>query len=237
MRKLAIIVVGLLVVGASAVAIAQEEGVTVLTFKTKVTPTNGGTVKKPQPHIINVRAHWETPGDVERPIVQRFLVQFPQGSVYNGKKYPKCSENVMARKGVKACPKGSIMGKGTGDAYADQVITHPIITVVNGGQDKVFFYTILNNPARVQAPVLGKITYLGKSGKYAYKMDVHVPDVLQVVAGVPIALRDLNVTAGSTTKDWVATNKCPGGHWTMSIETFYSTGGSAVHEDTLPCKK
>jgi hypothetical protein len=236
MRKLAIVVVGLLVIGGSAVAFAQE-AVTVLTFSSKVTPNNGGTVKKPQAHVINVRAHWETPGDVERPIVQRFLIKYPQGSVYNGAKYPKCSENVLARKGVKGCPTGSVMGKGTGDAYADTVITHPIITVVNGGKDKVFFYTILNNPARVQAPVLGKLTYLGKSGKYAYKMDVTVPQVLQVVAGVPIALRDLNVTAGSTKKDWLATNKCPGGKWAVSIETFYSTGGSAVHEDSVPCKK
>src|SRR4051794_36295200 len=115
MRKLTVVVIGLLVVAGTAVAVADDV-TTVLTFSTKVTPNNGGTVKKPQPHILNVRAHWETPGDVERPIVQRFLVQFPQGSVYNGADYPKCSENVMARKGVKACPRGSIMGKGTGDA-------------------------------------------------------------------------------------------------------------------------
>jgi len=169
MRKLAIVTVGIVAAVGVAVAAAQEVQ-TVLTFHASVQPTNGGTPKKPQAHRIGAKAHWETAGDVEKPIVQRFLVHFPQGGVFNGAKYPKCSENVMARKGTKACPKGSIMGKGTGAAYADDVITHPIITIVNGGKDKVYFYTILNNPARVQAPVLGQLKYLGKRGKWSYQM-------------------------------------------------------------------
>jgi hypothetical protein len=234
MRKLALIALALLAAGV-AVAAAQDQAVTTLTATTKVTPSNGGTKAKPQAHKLEFRSHWETPGDVERPIVQRFVVLFPKGSVYNGAKYPTCSENTMARGGTKKCPKGSIMGHGTGDAYADQVITHPDITVVNGGKDKVYFYTILNNPARVQSPVLGKLTKM--TGKWAYKLDVTVPKVLQIVAGVPIALRDLHVTAGSATKDWLATTGCSGGKWPYSVETFYSTGGSAVYESSTPCKK
>ena len=78
------------------------------------------------------------------------------------------------------------MGSGTGNAYADTMITHPKITVVNGGGSRVFFFTVLNNPARVQSPVVGKISKT--SGKYAYKLHVVVPQVLQVVAGVPIEL-------------------------------------------------
>ncbi|MFL5844490.1 MAG: hypothetical protein ACJ762_07335 [Solirubrobacteraceae bacterium] len=234
MRKLALPALVVLASGA-AIAAAQDQPITTLTSSAKVTPTNGGTKAKPQAHKLTFNAHWETPGDVERPIVQKFVVLFPKGALYNGGKYPKCSANTMARGGTKACPKGSIMGHGTGDAYADQVITHPDITVVNGGKDKVYFYTILNNPARVQSPVLGKITKM--SGKWAYKLEAKVPEVLQIVAGVPIALRDLTVTAGSTTKDWLATTSCTGGKWAYSVETFYSTGGSATYDSSTPCKK
>jgi len=72
----------------------------------------------------------------------------------------------LARKGVSGCPKGSIMGKGFGTAMADDVPTYPRITIVNGGAKRVYFYTVLTNPARVQTPVVGKITK--QSGKWSY---------------------------------------------------------------------
>jgi hypothetical protein len=45
--------------------------------------------------------------------------------------------------GPSGCPKDSIMGYGVGVARADTTFTYPKITVVNGGQRKVFFYTIV----------------------------------------------------------------------------------------------
>ena len=89
------------------------------------------------------------------------------------------------------------MGRGTGVATADTNFTYPKITIVNGGQHKVFAYTILNNPARVQTPVIGTITKL--SGRWSYKLHVVIPKVLQVVAGVPIVLHSLHLSpAGAT---------------------------------------
>ena len=85
---------------------------------------------------------------------------FPKGGLYNGAKFPKCSETTLARKGVSGCPKGSIMGKGSGKAMADDVPTYPKVTIVNGGAKRVYFYTVMTNPARVQAPIVGKITKL-----------------------------------------------------------------------------
>jgi hypothetical protein len=67
--------------------------------------------------------------------------------------------------------------------------------VVNGGATRVYFYTVLTNPARVRAPVVGKIKEL-KSGPWKYRLDYHVPETLQVVAGVPITVTELDITAG-----------------------------------------
>jgi hypothetical protein len=238
MRKLAIAVVGLLAAGYVVVAnvVAQDASPTVVHVDAKVTPNKAGTKKKPQAVKLVVKTTWNTPGDGEKPIIQSAKAFFPKGSLYNGGKYPKCSQNVLARQGPAACPKGSIMGTGGGSAFADTVITHPRITVVNGGATRVYLFTVLDNPARVQAPVPGVIKKLNDP-KWAYELDLTVPKVLQIVAGVPIALRDITITAGSSSKDWLATTGCTGGKWPFSVETSYSTGTTSSYQDSIPCKK
>jgi hypothetical protein len=69
--------------------------------------------------------------------------------------------------------------------------------VVNGGARRVVAYTVLNNPARVQTPVIGKISKL--SGRWSYRLHIVIPKVLQVVAGVPLVLQSLNLTWGEGT--------------------------------------
>ena len=130
------------------------------------------------------------------------------------------------------------MGTGTGTAYADTTRTHPKITVVNGGKNIVYFYTVLNNPARVQEPVIGHVKKT--SGKYAYSLSVKVPSNLQVVAGVPIELTSLSVNAGKGT--WLETTGCSGGKWPFQLTTSYlnnNTGqtGSSTDASSLPCHK
>lgn len=216
-----------------ATSLAQDgTSQTVVAADAHVTPSKAGTASKPRGVQIKVHVTWATPGDLEKPIVQSVDVLFPKGSKYNGAKFPKCDQNTLARQGLQGCPKGSIMGTGGGDAWADTVITHPQITVVNGGASDVYLYTVMNNPARVQAPVPGKITRM--SGQWAYKLHLEVPRVLQIVAGVPIALKEITVTAGKG--DWLATTACPASHkWPFSLESFYSTGGSTVSQSTVAC--
>jgi hypothetical protein len=72
------------------------------------------------------------------------------------------------------------------------------------------------------------------SGKYGYELDVSVPQVLQVVAGVPIELTYLDVVAG-TGNTWLATTSCPGGHWPFNVTTYYNTGGSASYTASVRC--
>jgi hypothetical protein len=231
MRKIGVAVVaGLLAVVGATAAIAAVTAPKV-TVDAQISPNKAGTSKHPQGEQLNVNIKWQSLGAADQPIVQKFDILFPKGSLYNGGKYPSCSYQRLNAAGPAACPKASIMGKGTGNAYADTVITHPKITVVNGGKSRVYFYTVLNNPARVQAPVVGQISRIG--GKYAYKLHVTVPQVLQVVAGVPIELTSLTVKAGK--ESWLATTACPGGHWPFSVTTSYDSGGSAGFTDSIKC--
>jgi hypothetical protein len=130
------------------------------------------------------------------------------------------------------------MGTGRAIAHADTVLTYPKVTVVNGGAHRVYLWTVMTNPARVQAPVPGKITKL-RDRRWAYKLELTVPQKLQIVAGVPIALRDFDITAGGKryAKDWLATTACKGGKWPFSVETFYSTGGSSAFESSVRCRR
>jgi hypothetical protein len=236
MRKFLIPAVGLLVLVVVAVAVAQTPSTTV-TSTTTVSPNKAGTKKKPQGVKLIYKATYTTPGDVEHPIITGGSVLFPKGALYNGGKYPKCSEATLSHGGPSGCPPHSIMGSGTGDALADTVHTHPKITVINGGASKVWFWTVLQNPARVQAAVPGTITKM--SGKWAYKLSFKVPTSLQIVAGIPITLNSLAVTAGgkSWAKDWLATTSCPSTKkWPYQSTFDLSTGGSINYTGSVACK-
>jgi hypothetical protein len=236
MRKFLIPAVGLLVLVAVAVAVAQSPPTTV-TSTTTVSPNKAGTKKKPQGVKLIYKATYTTPGDVEHPIIKGGSVLFPKGALYNGGKYPKCSQATLSHGGPSACPPHSIMGTGSGVADADTVKTIPRITVINGGANKVWFWTVLQNPARVQAAVPGTITKM--SGKWAYKLTFTVPASLQIVAGIPITLNSLSVTAGgkSYAKDWLATTSCPASKkWPYESTFDLSTGGTINYDGTVACK-
>jgi hypothetical protein len=234
MRKLGVVaVLAILAAGGAAAAIADSATAPKVTVKASISPNRTGTPSHPQGVTLKTKISWQSLGSANQPIVQTFDILFPKGALYNGSKYPSCSYNKLNAVGPAGCPKASIMGSGTGNAYADTTITHPKITVVNGGATRVYFYTVLNNPARVQSPVIGKISRMG--GKFAYKLHVTVPQVLQVVAGVPIELTFLNVTVGKSS--YLATTGCGSGHWPFSVETGYNTGGSSTFTDSIPCHK
>jgi hypothetical protein len=240
MRKFLIpaVSVGVLALAAVEVAptIAQDPGTTVKA-DTTVSPNKAGTKKKPQGVKLTFNATFTTPGDVEHPIIQSGDAYIPKGGLYNGGKYKSCSQTTLSHGGPSACPKESIMGSGTGDAWADTVHTKPVITVINGGAKKVWFWTVLKNPARVAAAVPATITK--SSGNWSYKVHFTVPQSLQIVAGIPITLNTLKVTLGgkSYAKDWLATTSCPASKkWPYSFTANLSTGGSVKYDGTTPCK-
>jgi hypothetical protein len=151
------------------------------------------------------------------PIITGFGLWFPTGSQYNGARYPSCSASKLDARGPAACPKGSIMGSGSGIAFAASTTTRPKITVVNGGAKEVLFYVVMNNPARVRKAVIGHITRV--SGKFVYHLSAMIPKELRVVAGVPIKLTSLTITAGKG--KWLAITSAPSG---IEVDTSYTTG-------------
>ncbi|MBF6621384.1 MAG: hypothetical protein ITG02_14290 [Patulibacter sp.] len=165
------------------------------------------TKRKPVPVTVDVLMEWDRSTNDNATTLQKTTVLFPKGSIYRGAKLPKCTFEALNNGGVDACPKGSVMGKGKASAFADTVRTTANITVVNGGKDRVFFYTTMTNPAVVQLPVEGKIRKL--RGKWAYELVAEVPPDLQVVAGTPIVVYKMQVKI--TNKKWLALDRPPSG--------------------------
>lgn len=202
-----------------------------------VWPSRAGTRRHPRGVHLRTVIRWPKLGATQQPIVTGFHLLFPRGSLYRGAHYKTCSVRRMNRRGPRGCPKASIMGYGSGTAYADRTITYPKITVINGGAHRVYFYTVLNNPARVQEPVVGKIAR--RSGRWAYSLTVNVPKNLQVVAGVPIELTYLQVHAGRGS--WLATTGCWHHRWPFFVKTSYldpDTGarGASSYTSSVRCR-
>jgi hypothetical protein len=163
------------------------------------------TARRPRPVTLDVGLRWELPKDEERITLQRLVMRFPRGAVYNGGRTPACAEERIARKGPSGCPKGSIVGRGSAKADADLAATRPRITVVNGGPNRVWFWVTMTNPASIAVAVPGRIRRIG--APWSYELTVDIPGTLQVVAGTPVYLHEMTVTAGRG--DWIAVTRQP----------------------------
>jgi hypothetical protein len=216
-----------------ATALAQSSPPITVRVYPRVTPNVAGTPTAPQGVHLDVRIKIGVPESYNPPLVKEIDVWYPRGGLYNGGRYPTCARRLLSSRGPRACPAGSIMGAGGGVARANTTLTYPKITVVNGGQRVVYFYTVLNNPARVQEPVPGTITKL--SGRWSYRLHVLIPRNLQVVAGVPIVLRTLHIAAGRG--QWLATTYCPPDHsWAWKSVTVFTNGQRLTPHGTVACR-
>ncbi len=214
MRKLALAAVAGMLMGAAAVAVAASSNPNLTVREAALTTPRPG-------HPTGVRLSavfgWHGLSEADQPTLTHIDVWFPHGSVYNGGRTKSCSARTLNAAGPSGCPKASIMGTGGGDAFADTVITHPQITVVNGGANVVYFYTVLNNPARVQEPIPGHITRV--HGQFVYHLSATIPDNLRIVAGVPIKLTSLHLSAGKG--KWLELTSAPSG---VKIVTTFDNG-------------
>lgn len=210
-RKLATIVLS------AALLLAAGGGAALGASATIASPhLKPGSRKHPQGVRLSTTFGWSGLSSARMPMVTRFDLWFPVGSQYNGARYPKCTLREIVR-GPSACPKGSIMGSGNGTAYASRTKTYPKMTVVNGGAHTVYFWTVMNNPARVRQAVIGHITKV--HGRFVYHLSAVIPKNLQVVAGTPVKLVSLHITAGR--RKWLAITQAPAG---IEVETGYQNG-------------
>jgi len=255
MRKLAVLPAALVAAAVVAAPAAAQVPVTEFNSTAKISPKKAGTKKNPQGVQLTGSLGFKTiTQGIEEPIVTGGDVLIAKGGVWGGGKYAKCSKATMNRnQSTDGCPAKSIVGSGTGVAFADQVDAAPDVVFVNGGKNMLWAFTTLYNPALVREPVPIKITKT--SGKWAYKASFRVPKVLQVVAGVPITLRSFDYKIGGKFKlpgerkvtnaskyapDLLATTSCPKSKkypYEATAFYLYNTGatGKDSYKGTVGC--
>lgn len=217
MHKLAVAgIVGMLIGAAAAAAVASSAAPVVRASSAR-DGLSDGSPQHPQGVKLTTALSWAGQSPASASTVTAIDLWFPTGSRYNGASYPSCSYARLNAEGPVSCPKGSIIGSGSATAFADTVVTRPRITVVNGGASRVYLYTVLNNPARVQVPMIGRVTRT--RGRFAYHLTATIPDRLRVVAGVPIKFTGLQISAGRGR--WLAITAPPAG---IKIVTSFSDG-------------
>jgi len=236
MRKLLVPGISMLAVTAALAvpSVAQSPVQTTFTVEARVVPNKAGTPAHPQGVKIKASARFHTPDGVERPIVTHGYTLFPRHGAYNGRDFPKCDKRTLDRDGPEYCPKGSRIGFARATAYADTIVTRPKIEIFNGGQRLALAYVTLYRPALVQTAIPIRIEELPK-GKWKYRASLRIPEVLQVVAGVPIAPRSIKGWVGRG--KLITTTSCPRSRrWDYETKVFFTVGEPYTYRDSVPCR-
>jgi hypothetical protein len=219
----------------AAVALGQEGVAPRITATVRVTPQEAGTPRHPRGIELVARGTIDTPAGVAALVPRSFDAWFPKGWVYNGAKHPACALARLTSGGPGKCPPGSIMG------HSALMIDDPTnlnppprVTVINGGPAKMYFWVVIQNPARVQGAVTGSVTKLS-SPRWSSRLHADIPSGLQLVSGVPITPDSLSVSFDHG--DWIATTSCPRDHrWRYHLRMTSTSGQVLDTGGSVPCR-
>ena len=219
--------------GLAAVALGQEDVPVPFGVTVKVAPSKAGTPSRPRGIRVSVNGNVATPEGVAAPLPRSFDFWFPKDWIYNGAKRPACARATLTRGGPASCPSASIMSISILRVEPPDGHPRPRVTVVNGGRDRIYFWVVLQDPARVQAAVTGKIAKV-RSPLWSYRLHGDIPGSLQIVAGIPITLGAFNVNAGRD--DWITTTGCPRDHsWRYHLRITATSGQSLDTGGAIAC--
>jgi hypothetical protein len=220
----------------AAVALGKGTGPVRVTVTGTATPKQAGTPRHPRGVAVKVGVKIRTRPSDSVPLMPRSVdIWLPKGWRYNGAKRRKCVGAKLMRRGLAACPRQSIVSR-LPQAHAG-VVDGPVppgVIVINGGATKLYFWIVIQDPARVQAAVPVTITKL-RSPRWSFRLHGRIPDPLQVVAGIPISLKSL--TMSTQRAGWFTTTSCPRDHrWRAHLRLTYASGRTADTGGSVPCR-
>jgi hypothetical protein len=211
-------------VGAAAVvpAMAQDLPDTRIVSTVKATPNKAGTPKHPRGMSIAASGKLIVEPGFDPPVVTGLDILVGKGLVWNSGKYAACSKPTLDRQGPDGCPPKSIMGSAVATGMADTVPARLQVVFFNGRGGEKYAYATLDNPARVQTTIVVKSSK-PKDDRWEHRETLRVPQVLQVVAGVPVRLTSIQFKIGgkSYAKDLIASTSCPRGGWKYQVTAHY----------------
>ncbi len=175
----------------------------------KLDPEQVGTADQPRPVKIAVDLRITPSADaVEGDVspVRAVDLAIPPGVLFRSEELSACADDTLADEGPTGCPQASRIGGGTIDATAGTLEVDGQATAVYGGDDRVLLWVEIANPVAVGEAIAGRLEEQPDGG---YRLALQVPEALQDVAGLPVALDRLRVSLGRGGA--LATTGCPDG--------------------------
>lgn len=178
---------------------ATASAATEVSFDGHVTPVIREVPKRALPMTLRIVLRMS--GDEQNglpPTLDRSVVHFPYGSALNGRLFPSCDPNTINRRGPRACPQGSLIGKGHAIGVGVDVRQRLAVLLFNGrGGRSVIFHLRGSNPLRVNTAFAAPLRRL-RGGRWNFELTVPVPENLKVVAGVELSLVEFVSTVRAT---------------------------------------
>lgn len=182
----------LLVVAVVAATTSQAaDAATRVDLRGSIAPVIREVPQRPAIVTLKVEAHFRSDDAGDLPaILDRSIVHFPYGSALNNRLFPSCRPAAINRRGTRACPRGSRIGGGHAIGVGDNVRQRLVVSFFNGPRGRsIIFHLRGNNPLRVNTAFEAPLNRL-RGGRWNYRLTIPVPENLQVVAGVPLALEE-----------------------------------------------
>jgi hypothetical protein len=249
-----------LLVGLIGVAVAYAANT--VTLEVKALPNKASTKKsiKPIRLAINIGIA-ETTGAQPSPL-RKVVIRFNKGGTFNGKQFPKCKRSALEARGVRGCPKASIVGKGTAQASAKPIIdlVNAEVTILNGepkgGVPTVLLYNVpdISSPIIVQGTVAKKsASACGDGGQCDYTLTFDVPDIPTLPNAPPASVLSVRTTTsnvfvrkrkrvrGRTRTVKIpyigAPKECRGGKWHAESEVTFANGEKIKTPTSSSCRR
>lgn len=226
-----------------APAVADAPSFTRIVVTARAFPAKAGTPSRPRGVAITAWARLLVPQDIDPPVVTHIELLVGRGLDWDGAKFVTCSKAALQRRGVRGCPRASIMGTATATGWADTVAARLDMVFFNGGARRIYAYATLNRPARIRETLTVHDTRYAR-GLWRHRETVDIPKSLQIVAGIPLQLSNLRLQVGgrSYAKTFITSTSCPRGGWRYqaTARSFYTGLGQSADSTatgTVPCTR
>jgi hypothetical protein len=179
---------------------------------------------------VAVALRLRQPSGVDPPVARTASLDLSGVGAWRGDATPSCALATLRTRGIEACPPASILGQGQATGTADTSKTVGAITIVNGGGDRILLATTVRNPAYVKSVSAGTVASHGDDVRIA----ITFAKDLQVIAGVPVGLQELQLTLNR--RAVLGTRRCPdAGGWRYAATVAFEDGTNAARAGAVAC--